>query len=282
MTQELPYEEIPYETPFSKLSPLQAKVAIALAHGGTLSEVANSCGIHRVTIYRWMKSLRVFETAVEQERAEYALALRDDLRELSERALRTLSAILDDPRASASTRARVAMFIMQRNESPRRGWALPVSLAPLEDRNMEPDSPLIAEDERHIRELEAQMATPEPAPPASDATPCSGMQHDAANFQPAPCPQPVPLAPGQRPPAAQHDATECNTLRDFSCSAPPPRSLGAGSRADSRRIFDNLFIFNHLGFDRPVSSEAMQRDATECNTTRQISNPAPPQCYPDI
>jgi transposase-like protein len=211
MIRELTDEELPYDTPLSKLSPLQAKVAVALAHGGTLTEVAKSFGIHRVTIYRWMKSLRAFETAVEQERAEYALLLRDDLRKLSEKALRTLTAILDDPRASASTRARVAMFIMQRNESPRRGWALPVSLAPLEDRNMESDSPLIAEDERRICELEAQMAAesqpaPEtrPAPATSHATPCNGMQRDAPNFAPgpAPCPPPPAVAgqPGHQPP----------------------------------------------------------------------------------
>jgi hypothetical protein len=181
MIRELPYDELPYDTPLCKLSPLQAKVAIALAHGGTLTGVANSCGIHRVTICRWMKSLRPLETAVEQECAEYA-------------------------------RARVAMFILQRNDSLKRGWALPVNLAPLEDRNMEPDSPLIAEDERRIRALEAQMATPEPAPAASDATPCNGMQRGAANSEPGPAPRPLPPAPRRPETATAPGATPCNEI----------------------------------------------------------------------
>ena len=242
--------DLPYETTFAELSPLQARIAVALARGGSVTEVAASFGIHRVTIYRWMKTLRPFETAVEQGRSEYVLALRDDLRELSERALQTLSAVLDDPTASAAARSRVAMFILKRPQFPKQDWALPVNIAAPEERDLEPDSPLIAEDERRMRELEAQLAAesqaaagpepaagpctpaePEPAP-VPEATQCNEMQRDAEIFEPGPATCPPPPAPwwpeAAEPAPAASDATQCNEMhRDAEIFAPAPQSPAA-------------------------------------------------------
>ena len=132
------------DSPFSSLTPLQAQVATALAHGSSITAAALASGLHRVTIHRWLKNNTAFYTAVDQGTTEYALALRDDLRELSERALQTLSRVLDDPTASPSVLVKTAMFILQRPQFPKPGWSLPVSCLEPGACEWPADSPLLA------------------------------------------------------------------------------------------------------------------------------------------
>ena len=175
-------DETEFDSPFSSLTPLQAQVATTLARGSSITAAAGAFGLHRVTIHRWLKNQTAFCTAVDQGTAEYALALRDDLRELSERALQTLSRVLDDPTASPSVLVKTAMFILQRPQFPKPGWSLPVSFLEPGACEWPADSPLLAEDEQRLRDLEAAENRPpqepaEPQPRAADATPCNTMQH---------------------------------------------------------------------------------------------------------
>ena len=107
---------------------MQEKVALALASGSSLTAAAAEAGLNRVTIYRWLKTNLHFSAAVQQARAEFMLARRDDLHYLSSRAMETLLAILDNPRSSPAVLLRASMFILQRSETPGKGWCMPASL----------------------------------------------------------------------------------------------------------------------------------------------------------
>jgi hypothetical protein len=191
------------------LSTVQQYVANALAAGSTLSDAAKAYGVHRVTVYRWMKTSQPFSAALHLARADFVLARRDDLHKLSNRALETLLAILDNPRSSPAVLLRTSMFILQRPQIPKTGWCMPEP-APDPDGNKLLDSAIIEQDYDSLPGLSnierdfqtddptpAESATSEPTPPA-DATPCNQMQHDSQNpddVAPAP---PAASLPGLR------------------------------------------------------------------------------------
>jgi len=194
----------------SPLSSVQQCVVNALAAGSTLTDAAEAYGVHRVTIYRWMKTCQPFSTALHRARAEFVLARRDDLYHLSNRALETLLAVLDNPKSSPAVLLRTAMFILQRPQLPKTGWSMPEP-APDPDGKKLLDSAIIEQDydslpglcniERDMQTegpAEAPAETPSeteppaesaaseptpppesPAPPPSDVTLCNEMQHDS-------------------------------------------------------------------------------------------------------
>src|SRR5260370_22262428 len=81
----------------SSLTPIQQQVALALGSGSTITGAAEDAGLHRVTVYRWMKTSKDFSAAVQHARAEFILSRRDDLHHLSSRALEPLLSILANP-----------------------------------------------------------------------------------------------------------------------------------------------------------------------------------------
>jgi hypothetical protein len=62
----------------SPLSTIQQCVVNALAAGSTLTDAAEAYSVHRVTVYRWMKTCQPFSAALQRARAEFVLARRDD------------------------------------------------------------------------------------------------------------------------------------------------------------------------------------------------------------
>ena len=174
------------------LSTVQQCVANALAAGATLTAAAEAHGVHRVTVYRWMKTSQPFAAALHRARAEFVLARRDDLHHLSNRALETLLAILDNPKSSPAVLLRTAMFILQRPQLPKTGWSMPEP-APDPDGKKLLDSAIIEQDYDSLPglcniETNAESVTYEPtpppespAPPPAGATPCNQMQHDSQN-----------------------------------------------------------------------------------------------------
>jgi hypothetical protein len=228
------------------LTTVQQCVVNALAAGSTLTDAAETYGVHRVTVYRWMKTCQPFSAALHRARAEFVLARRDDLHQLSNRALEILLAILDNPKSSPAVLLRTAMFILQRPQLPKTGWSMPEP-APDPDGKKLLDSAIIEQDydslpglsniERDIpredptgtdpeTEIPAETVTYEsapppepPLPPAPDATPCNAMQHDSEicdDVELAPAPQPE-LDSCPRPPdvpKARHSRRQYIDLQD--------------------------------------------------------------------
>ena len=187
------------DSPFPELAAARTRVALLLAHGATVTHAAEAAGLHRSTVYRWIQSDDKFRLALDQGRAECTLALRDDLRELSEMALRTLMGVLTDPLSSPAVRLKASMFILSRRESPKQGWAMPIPLLePEANFELTEDNPVIAEDYQRLRERGAEAAPPaadaEPAaaPESAGATECDTMRRNSEFSRPA--------APDGRPP----------------------------------------------------------------------------------
>jgi hypothetical protein len=134
-----------HTTDSSPLTTVQQCVVNALAAGSTLTDAAEAYGVHRVTVYRWMKTCQPFSAALHRARAEFVLARRDDLHQLSNRALETLLAILDNPKSSPAVLLRTAMFILQRPQLPKTGWSMPEP-APDPDGKKLLDSAIIEQD----------------------------------------------------------------------------------------------------------------------------------------
>jgi transposase-like protein len=109
----------------SPLTTVQQCVVNALAAGSNLTHAAAAFGVHRVTVYRWIKTHKEFSAALRNARAEFVLASRDTLYHLSSRALETLLAVLDNPKSSPAVQLRTAMFILQRPQMPKTGWSMP-------------------------------------------------------------------------------------------------------------------------------------------------------------
>jgi hypothetical protein len=231
------------------LTTVQQCVVDALAAGSTLTAAAEAYGVHRVTVYRWMKTSQPFSAALHRARAEFVLARRDDLHQLSNRALETLLAILDNPRSSPAVLLRTAMFILQRPQLPKTGWSMPepapdpdgkklLDSATIEQDydslpglcNIETDDPAAAPpqteppartpaetetpSESAASEVFAGPAPPLAAPvrPTADATPCNAMQHDFENrddFAPGPTGPATVPSPAARQPGLR------------SCPVPP-------------------------------------------------------------
>ncbi|MGA2580078.1 MAG: helix-turn-helix domain-containing protein [Bryobacteraceae bacterium] len=96
------------------LTPRQARVANALAKGATITEAAASAGLHRATIYKWLKTKKQFQAALGDARGAYQIALRKELQDLSHTVFATLHALLTDPKATVAVRQRLALAFLER------------------------------------------------------------------------------------------------------------------------------------------------------------------------
>jgi len=221
-SSNMPLERTP---PPSSLSPIQEQVALALASGATLTAAAEAAGIHRVTIYRWIKDLPDFTAAVQQARAESILARRDDLHHLSNRALETVLSVLDDTKASPSTRLRAAIFVLQRPQRPKDGWALPEPL-PEPNRDTLVNSALIEKNCDLLADLDGIPEEQMPAPAMQqNATECNEMQ-PKTEFSADVTPPAAPAPPRQ------------NGLR--SCPVPPEVQKARNRENKYVELFDEL------------------------------------------
>lgn len=107
----------------STLTAIQLQVANAIAHGVTHTAAAKAAGVHRTTLYHWLRTVPEFQTAIREARNDYSAALRDELQELASLALTDLRSLLADPNTPAAVRLRTSLAILERAGSP---WTLPV------------------------------------------------------------------------------------------------------------------------------------------------------------
>ena len=168
----------------STLSTLQNDVVAAFAKGRTVTAAASAAGLHRATIYNWLKHDAAFAAAVRQAKEEYAANLRDQLKELSALALYTLGSILDDPSTPPGVRLKTALAILQRPQLPEQGWALPEPL------NSQPEEQHIPEGKAALPKAAAEPTKPEEFPAKSPQSirkiePIPPQENIARN---APCP----------------------------------------------------------------------------------------------
>ena len=105
------------------LSPTQTQVVAALAQGRTVTDAAESAGLHRTTVFEWLKTSPAFCKALDEAKEIYEERLRGEMRELSALALKTLRGVMEDPKASPSVRLKASLAILN-----RRDWTLPANV----------------------------------------------------------------------------------------------------------------------------------------------------------
>jgi hypothetical protein len=205
------------------LTSVQQCVVEALAAGSTITDAAKAHDVHRMTVYRWMKTLPQFSAALHRARVEFILARRDDLYHLSHRALETLLTVLDNPKSSPAVLLRTAMFILQRPQVPKTGWSMPEP-APDPDGNKLTDSAIIEQDYAQLpglsgieRDFAAETFDESPVMPVTEAaTECDEMLHVSpicASVTPAP--SAAPRAASRRVAASDLEGTYKDGSRGY-------------------------------------------------------------------
>jgi hypothetical protein len=122
----------------SGLAPAQQQIVQALAQGSTITAAAAAIGVHRATIYRWLSDDH-FQQAVRAAHADYVLALRDQLKELSSLALSALYKLLTKPEISDTVLLRTSLAVLARPRFPRAAWTLPDKTGPLDEDKLRKD-----------------------------------------------------------------------------------------------------------------------------------------------
>jgi len=133
-----------YATPQDPPTAARQCVVDAPAAGATLTAAAEARRVHRVTVYRWMKSRPELQEAIRRTRAGFVPARRDQLYSLGSKALFALQAILDNPKSSP------AVLLPPMTTAPRPSNALnpapaikdrPMSRSPIRPQAAQPYQP---------------------------------------------------------------------------------------------------------------------------------------------
>ena len=127
MSDVLATKTRPEYTSLQALSPAQARAAITLAHGGTVTAAADAAAVHRSTIYNWYESDSDFQCAVKEIFDERNRRLLDQMRELDALALVRLHRILADDGVNPSIHLRAAMAVLNRpvDHHGEEAWRMP-------------------------------------------------------------------------------------------------------------------------------------------------------------
>jgi transposase-like protein len=118
---------LPSDSTLSTLSDVQRRVLQSLAEGTTVTTAAAANGIHRTTIYHWIRTLKEFAAGVESAKAEYRQQLSDELKEMSATALATLRRLMTDAATPSAVKLKAALSVLERLPN---GWILPEALTP--------------------------------------------------------------------------------------------------------------------------------------------------------
>lgn len=168
---ETEHQEVSELHSLHELEPAQARAAITLAHGGTVTVAAAEAGVHRSTIYNWFENDPVFQLAINEIYRERNLRLLDEMRQIETLALTRLRRILEDDTVPASIHLRAAMQVLNRPKhvmGNAEKWSLPV-MEDL-DRTIEKRPSVLETPTFDIpRQPSTEIAMPaEPRPPAAE------------------------------------------------------------------------------------------------------------------
>jgi hypothetical protein len=108
------------------LSPVQEKIALALASGSSIAAAARDASLTRQTIHNWLHRNPAFAALVQQERSLHIQSIRARVSLLSDRALTALDRVLADPSMPPGVQVRAALAVLNRSVKMENGWALPM------------------------------------------------------------------------------------------------------------------------------------------------------------
>ena len=151
------------------LTPLQLVVIDALTDGVNMTDAAAQAGVHRNTIANWRRNSLFFRESLADAQYDRALLVRDKTEDRLDLALETLDRVLTDPKASAATRLKAALFIIDKacTPPPPRKYP-PIEITEVHQQIV------------HPVHNNAQSPVPEPAP-APDAEPTAAKNPPAVH-----------------------------------------------------------------------------------------------------
>ena len=100
------------------LSPPQEQVLALISAGSFITAAAQTAGIHRNTIYNWIRTDPAFRLVLADAREAKALYWRDQAEQHASLAVHTIRAIMADPFAPASARLKAAQTILNLVTAP--------------------------------------------------------------------------------------------------------------------------------------------------------------------
>ena len=100
------------------LTPQQEQVLALISAGSTISDAAQSAGIHRNTVYNWVRSAKTFRQALANAREAKAVYWHEQAEPLAAQALDTIRTLMTDPQARASVRLKAAQIILNLATNP--------------------------------------------------------------------------------------------------------------------------------------------------------------------
>ena len=100
------------------LTPQMEQVLALVSAGSTVSDAAQSAGIHRNTVYNWLRSAPAFRHALANAREAKAVYWHEQAEQHAAEALDTIRALMSDPGAPASVRLKAAQTILNLATNP--------------------------------------------------------------------------------------------------------------------------------------------------------------------
>ena len=94
------------------LTPPQDQVLALISAGSTISDAAQSAGVHRNTVHNWIDSAPHFRLALARARESKALFWREESERLAAAAVDTIRAIMTEASTPAGVRLKAAQFIL--------------------------------------------------------------------------------------------------------------------------------------------------------------------------
>jgi hypothetical protein len=99
-------------------TPAQEQVLALISAGSTISDAAQSAGLHRNTVHNWIRGASLFRSALAEAREAKANYWREQAEQLAPAALDTIRAVMADPNLPASVRLKAALSILALATNP--------------------------------------------------------------------------------------------------------------------------------------------------------------------
>ena len=100
------------QRPSATLPPLQEQVVLRLSLGDSISAAAKAAGVHRSTIYDWLRSNPDFALNLRWAQIEYRDILYDERQDMTRTAFTTLRSVLESESTPVAVRVKLAFAIL--------------------------------------------------------------------------------------------------------------------------------------------------------------------------
>ena len=83
-----------------------------LAAGATVTAAAQAAGVHRSTVYNWVRDNASFSAALRHSKIQAAEVIDDEIRELAALAIDTIRQLLASEKTPAATKLKAAQYVL--------------------------------------------------------------------------------------------------------------------------------------------------------------------------